>query len=143
MGQPRHSLKRIAPVESTKKNVAIMEVMMVVKLATITICVIVILVHQGVVSLSGVGMLGDRPAGSMKGRLGAEPAAPKGLLLPLPLLLLDGPKGLTGRLSAAAEVTWKATTEGEGASPGAAAATVALSAGLAVSCALAEGSSAN
>ena len=43
----------------------------------------------------GVGMLGDRPAGSAKGRLTAPPGLPKG---PLPLLL--GPKGLTGVLSA-------------------------------------------
>lgn len=48
----------------------------------------------------GVGMLGDRPAGSANGRLLAAPLPPKGLL-PL-LMLLEGPKGLTGVLSAGA-----------------------------------------
>ena len=47
----------------------------------------------------GVGMLGERPAGSAKGRLAAPPPPPKGLLLAGGALLL-GPKGLTGVLSA-------------------------------------------
>lgn len=47
----------------------------------------------------GVGMLGERPAGSANGRLLAAPLPPKGLL-PAAALLLEGPKGLTGVLSA-------------------------------------------
>lgn len=58
----------------------------------------VILVHQGVVSALGVGMLGESPAGSANGRLGAVLLLPpKGLAAGLPL---EGPKGLTGVLSA-------------------------------------------
>lgn len=58
----------------------------------------VILVHQGAVSALGVGMLGDSPAGSANGRLAAAPLlAPKGLAAGL---LVDGPNGLTGVLSA-------------------------------------------
>jgi hypothetical protein len=60
-------------------------------------------VHQAGASLAGlgVGMLGERPAGSENGRL--MPGPPKGLLPPLLLLVmpLEGPKMGTGVLSAA------------------------------------------
>ena len=46
-GYSLYSLNRMAPVLSTKKKVPIMEAMMVVKLATMTICVTVTWRHQG------------------------------------------------------------------------------------------------
>ena len=159
-------MKRTAPTLSTKKKVAIMSRMIVVKLATMTSWVVVTCDHQGAVSCTGegggggqvslmqtrqsvlcdpmlysnsgsrprwppaspprraclgVGMKGDSPSGSENGRLEIEPKGLLPLLLPmlllttLPLLLflaappllllllaslLEGPRGLTGVLSA-------------------------------------------
>lgn len=69
-----HSLKRMAPVERTKKKVPIMVEMMVVKLSTMTICVVVILVHQGAVSCKQPqrGQGGGRRVGGRQSRGGGH-----------------------------------------------------------------------
>ena len=97
-----YSLNRTAPTLTTKKNVAIIKLIIVVKLRVITICVAVMFFHQGVSSIASGCIVGESPAGSPKGFL-AIGGLEGMLLLLLKGLAVEpelGPNGLTGVLSA-------------------------------------------
>ena len=95
-----YSLKCTPPTLTTKKKVAIMRLIIVVKLRTMTTWVSVIRVHQGVTSITSGCIVGDRPAGSPKGFLAGVAGLAKGLATEEEEVD-DGPRGLTGVLSAA------------------------------------------
>ena len=81
-----YSLKRMAPVLSTKKKVPTIDRIIVVNDATITIWVTVTWRHQGTVSCSNgeVGEAGVSGAGGVGGRQGVHAAALANWLVGVP-----------------------------------------------------------